>query len=71
MKPNVKYAISGEKCKARRLLLGLTQSQIAEAAEMMVAHYARFEQVKRMNPTVDTAGRLANALGCSIDNLLA
>lgn len=47
----------------------LTIEELAERAGMSKSHVWETENGKASNPTVDTAVRLARALGCSLDFL--
>ena len=51
-----------------RLYRGLTQAELAKAAGTSQAAIALIESGKR-NPTIETARKFADALGCEIDDL--
>lgn len=57
------------KVKERRLLLGLTQSQIAERLGVSQSRYQRIE-AGRYPPGLDVISRVAEALGCRASELL-
>lgn len=63
------YRLSAAKCAARRVAIGQTQAQVAARAYMPQPHYARVEMADS-NPTIDTAMRVARALGCFIEDLV-
>lgn len=46
------------------------QSDVAKAAGMTQASYARLETGGRPDPRLSTAVRVARALGCRVDDLL-
>lgn len=52
----------GEKLKARRKELGLTQSHIAALAGIAPSHYGHLEYGVRKNPSISTALKLSTAL---------
>jgi len=52
-----------------RQAAGLTQAQLASAADVADATISRIER-NRLVPSVELAGRLAKALDASVDNLL-
>lgn len=58
----------GEKVKARRLVLGLTQGDVAELIGIRQGTVAKIEGGKRISLTM--AKRVACALRCMIDDLL-
>lgn len=55
--------------KALREAKGMTQVQLAEAAGIHRVTIARYETTD-IGMTVDSAQRIANALGCTVDELL-
>lgn len=59
-----------ENLKSLRILRGLTQAQLAEAAGVDPKTYQRYEYAD-INIPMSKAFRLAQALGCSLDDLLA
>ena len=58
------------KIRQRRRDLRLTQAQAAERASMPRPHWTRIEAGRRNNPRISTAGRVADALECELDELL-
>lgn len=66
----ITYGLSGPKLQARRAVLGITQAEVAERSGMLVPNYARFEQAKLSNPTLDIAARIARAMLCHVDDLI-
>lgn len=58
--------------KERRLELGLTQAQLAQAAGINLRQIQKIEsgEIRLDNITLANAARLAAALGCSIEELL-
>lgn len=68
------YRLDPAKLKARRTALGVAagrempQQEIADKARLAQPNYARCE-VAPTNPTLDTAMRIAKALGCLIEDL--
>lgn len=68
-KPKRPYVFAAELVKAKRVLRGLTQAQVAERCDMSVANYARFEQADT-TPRIDVAKRVAVALDCHLDDLV-
>jgi putative transcriptional regulator len=60
----------GERVRLARLESGLTQAQLAEAAQVGPNYVPRIERGE-MTPSVDAAFRLARALGVSVDDLCA
>lgn len=70
MPKRTKIRISRAKLAARRAALNLTQAVVAHRAALLLPNYARLEQTDS-NPTVDTAVRVARALGCFVEDLLA
>ena len=55
--------------RRRRLTLGLTQSQVADALGISQPGYAAIEAGRR-NPSLDVVERVADALGCEAPDLL-
>lgn len=62
--------INGAKVAELRKALGLTQEGLAERAELDQTHISNIESGKHTNPTIQTAGRLAVALGIEMMELL-
>ena len=56
--------------KALREARGLTQEQLSELSGVNRASIARYETSVRVSMTIDTAKRLAGALGCTVSVLL-
>lgn len=59
----------GEKLKAARLAAGLTQGQLAEKVGCQQRDVSRWENGSR-EPRATTLKKLAQALGCSMDELV-
>lgn len=53
-----------------RLAAGLTQSQLAERIGVAAQHIGRWERGER-NPKIDALIRIADALGCDLQNLIS
>lgn len=68
--PEPSRGLSREKLRARRAELGMTQEDVASAANMPISTYARIESGLNDNPRCQTAARIANALQCLINDLL-
>lgn len=60
----------GNKIKALRLNIGLTQEKVAEKAGIPYATLIKIENDHIANPTIITIYKLASALGVSIDELV-
>jgi transcriptional regulator with XRE-family HTH domain len=58
----------GARLQKLRLAAGLSQSQLARAAGVPVGSLRGWEQARR-TMLVDTAVKLADALGCTLDEL--
>jgi len=54
--------------KARRVMAGLTQSQLAKMAGVTESSISYYESGDRI-PVVKTADKLAQALGCTLNDL--
>ena len=52
-----------------RLERGMTQLQLARAAQVSNAYIGRLEK-EESAPSIDTVGRIADALGCTVHDLL-
>jgi transcriptional regulator with XRE-family HTH domain len=61
--------IIGEKIKIRRLEKNLKQRELAELANISPEAISAYENGRAI-PSVDVAGRIASALGTSVDDLL-
>lgn len=59
---------TGEAIRARRLAAGISQRELAERVEVSHTQIARYE-IHGAEPTVPVARRIADVLGCSIDEL--
>jgi transcriptional regulator with XRE-family HTH domain len=60
----------GERLQRLRQAAGFSQSQLAKAADVPVGTLRNWEQGRRV-PLLDAAGRLAKALGVSVDALVS
>jgi transcriptional regulator with XRE-family HTH domain len=58
----------GGRLQRLRKAAGLSQSQLAQAAAVPIGSLRNWEQDRRM-PLLDTAARVASALGVSLDEL--
>ena len=58
------------KMKELRDALGLTQTEAAARINMPVSRWCDIESGERINVTVETLGRIAQALGCDARDLL-
>jgi transcriptional regulator with XRE-family HTH domain len=59
----------GDRIKTWRLKKGLSQKQLAKEARLDIAWISRLENGHRDNISLQTARRLAQALGVSVDYL--
>jgi transcriptional regulator with XRE-family HTH domain len=59
----------GERIRARREALGLTEQQAAEAASMTQPYWHQLEAGKRVNPTRQTMLAVCRALDATLDEL--
>jgi len=59
-----------DEIRRRREKRGLTQQQAADAAGMLRPAWSRLESGSRPNPAIDTLRRVAEVLGCRVDDLL-
>jgi transcriptional regulator with XRE-family HTH domain len=59
----------GQKLRRFRQAAGMSQSQLAKAADVPLGTLRNWEQDRR-SPLLDTAGRIARTLGVSLDDLL-
>lgn len=63
--------LNGPAVRQRRDDLEMTQAQLAAKAKLQSAQYVSdLENGRRKNPTADVVLRLANALKCSVEDLL-
>lgn len=69
-KKKSKPSAFGQRLKALRIAAGLTQTALAQAVEMKQPQLAALETSPATNPTLDTLRKLANALGCSVADLV-
>lgn len=60
----------GRRLRDLRARAGLTQPELGERASMAAAEVSRIENGRR-TPTLETAERLAHALGVSLEELIA
>ncbi len=66
----IDYAVIGKRIRRFRRLNKLTQEQLAERVEVSPVYIRYIENAKR-TARLDTYVRIANALGCTMDELLA
>lgn len=59
----------GEKLKAARLATGMTQAQLAEKIGCLSKDVSRWEN-GHVEPGVMTAKKIAQVLGCKIDDIV-
>lgn len=59
----------GSRIETRRERHGLTQAQLAKAANLHQSQVSRFERGDRI-PSIEQATALASALGCSVGVLI-
>jgi transcriptional regulator with XRE-family HTH domain len=59
----------GQKLQRLRKAAGLSQSQLARAAQVPLGTLRNWEQDRR-SPLLDTAGRVARTLGVSLDEMV-
>lgn len=62
--------LSGRKLKMLRIKRGLTQQQLGVRSRLHLVSISRIETSKRRDTSVAVASRLADALGCRIEDLL-
>lgn len=68
---NVERSASlGQSVRQRRLAAGLTQSELAESADVADATLSRIER-DRLEPSIGLVRRIADALGVTTDDLLS
>lgn len=60
----------GRRLRAARLARGLTQIALGEATGFPQSVITRMETAPRLNPTMETILKLAEALGCTPNDLL-
>ena len=56
--------------KKYRLELGVSQDKLSKLAGITLHTIAKIESGSTLDPRVETLKRIADALGCSIDDLL-
>jgi transcriptional regulator with XRE-family HTH domain len=59
----------GQRLQELRRAKGMSQPQLAEAAKVSVGALRNWEQGRRL-PYIDTAYRIARALGITVDDLI-
>ncbi len=59
----------GRRIKERRLILGLTQQELADALNFTPQHISALEQGQR-NPSISSLARFAEELGVTVDYLI-
>ena len=65
----INYKQVGEKIKAKRKKLGLTQEQLAERCDLSVSYIAHIERGTK-SLSLETAVKISNVLRISLDYLL-
>ena len=65
----INYELVGQKIKAKRNALGLTQEQLAERCDISVSYVAHIERGTK-SLSLETAVKISNALQISLDFLL-
>jgi transcriptional regulator with XRE-family HTH domain len=70
MRKKLTYHFDPKKLAMRRGVIKSTMAQVAERAGLAVPNYARLE-AGTTNPTLDTSMRVARALGCLVEDLIA
>ena len=60
----------GRNVRSARMSAGLTQQRLAAAAGVSFQTVRNIEQGRVSSPSVNVVNRLANALGCTIDELV-
>lgn len=58
-----------KKLEQRRKAMGLTQQELATASGVTYVSIGRYERGERV-PDINTAAKLAVALGCTVDDLI-
>jgi transcriptional regulator with XRE-family HTH domain len=69
-KPKAGPTQFGVKLKALRIAAGLSQAKLAEAIGTIREIVVRYENSPTANPTLDTLKKLADALGCTPNDLM-
>lgn len=59
----------GLSIKARRAALGLTQAELSELSGVGVKAIRNYE-TRGTSPYLETAARISEALGCTVDDLM-
>ena len=65
----VDYEAMGQKMRARRRLLKISQEQLAKAVQISPSYYGNIERGVRI-PSIDTLVAIANALQVGVDYFL-
>ena len=60
----------GKNIRRHRKKLGLSQDKLSKLAEVAYNTIVKIESGENQNPTIETAQKIAKALGVSIDELL-
>lgn len=68
--PRSAFVVVGERLRDARLARNLTQEETAGAAKINTSYYGKLERGK-VNPTLDTLVRVADALAVSLPELVA
>ena len=58
-----------QRLRRLRQEIGLSQEEVARRSGVPVSTLRALEHGRRLSPTLDTAGRLADALGIRLDDL--
>ena len=69
MSRSLDYHAMGERMQRRRRELGLTQEQLAEAADITPSFVGHLERAEK-KPSVETVARVCDALSITADYLL-
>ena len=68
MAKSVEYERMGERLRARRRALGMTQEMLAECADISTSFIGHLERAEKI-PSLDTVAALCTALDISMDEL--
>ena len=60
----------GENIRSLRQKKGISQDRLSKEADLALNTIVKLETAQSANPTVETLGKIARALGVSVDELL-
>lgn len=67
---NKEPSVIGKRLRAIRLAAGMTQAELGAAGGWSQDAVARMENSPKWNPTAETLTKLADALGCTPNDLM-